>query len=137
MHAVSYVLSGVEFQVNAYSSNNQYLPSLTALVCDGDSGRIVGIHMIAPDAPEMMQAAAIAVKAGLTEPTSMRPPRSIRPWRKNWCRCAEHGHQAPPPQRVLASHFWQGGDERGQLACAVNPGLLIDMLDMRPHGRDR
>ena len=31
------------------------------------SGKIVGIHMIAPEAPEMMQAAAIAVKAGLTK----------------------------------------------------------------------
>ena len=29
--------------------------------------RIVGIHMISPDAPEIMQAAAIAVKAGLTK----------------------------------------------------------------------
>ena len=41
--------------------------SLMKMVCDGDSGRIVGIHMIAPEAPEMMQAAAIAVKAGLTK----------------------------------------------------------------------
>ncbi len=41
--------------------------SLIKMVCEGDSGRIVGIHMIAPDAPEMMQAAAIAVKAGLTK----------------------------------------------------------------------
>ncbi|KWV95233.1 glutathione-disulfide reductase [Erythrobacter sp. AP23] len=41
--------------------------SLFKMVCDGDSGKIVGIHMIAPDAAEMMQAAAIAVKAGLTK----------------------------------------------------------------------
>ena len=41
--------------------------SLIKMICDGDSGRIVGIHMIAPEAPEMMQAAAIAVKAGLTK----------------------------------------------------------------------
>ena len=41
--------------------------SLIKMVCDGDSGKIVGIHMIAPEAPEMMQAAAIAVKAGLTK----------------------------------------------------------------------
>ncbi len=41
--------------------------SLFKMVCDAGSGRIVGIHMIAPDAPEMMQAAAIAVKAGLTK----------------------------------------------------------------------
>jgi glutathione reductase (NADPH) len=42
--------------------------SLYKLVCDGDDDeRIVGIHMISPDAPEIMQAAAIAVKAGLTK----------------------------------------------------------------------
>ncbi|WP_370221212.1 glutathione-disulfide reductase [Qipengyuania sp.] len=41
--------------------------SLFKMICDGDSGKIVGIHMIAPDAAEMMQAAAIAVKAGLTK----------------------------------------------------------------------
>jgi glutathione reductase (NADPH) len=42
--------------------------SLYKIVCDGDDDeRIVGIHMISPDAPEIMQAAAIAVKAGLTK----------------------------------------------------------------------
>ncbi len=41
--------------------------SLFKMICDAGSGKIVGIHMIAPDAPEMMQAAAIAVKAGLTK----------------------------------------------------------------------
>lgn len=41
--------------------------SLFKMICDATDDRIVGIHMIAPDAPEMMQAAAIAVKAGLTK----------------------------------------------------------------------
>ena len=41
--------------------------SLYKIVCDGTDERIVGIHMISPDAPEIMQAAAIAVKAGLTK----------------------------------------------------------------------
>ncbi len=41
--------------------------SLFKMICEGDNERIVGIHMIAPEAPEMMQAAAIAVKAGLTK----------------------------------------------------------------------
>jgi len=36
-------------------------------VCDDANGRVVGIHMIGPDAPEIMQAAAVAVKAGLTK----------------------------------------------------------------------
>jgi glutathione reductase (NADPH) len=35
------------------------------LIVDGESERIVGIHMIGPDAPEILQAAAIAVKAKL------------------------------------------------------------------------
>jgi glutathione reductase (NADPH) len=39
--------------------------SLYKLVVDGETDRIVGIHMIGPDAPEILQAAAIAVKAGL------------------------------------------------------------------------
>ncbi len=41
--------------------------SLYKMICDGENERIVGIHMIGPDAPEIMQAAAIAVKAGLTK----------------------------------------------------------------------
>jgi glutathione reductase (NADPH) len=39
--------------------------SLYKLIVDGESERIVGIHMIGPDAPEILQAAAIAVKAKL------------------------------------------------------------------------
>ncbi|MFN2100256.1 glutathione-disulfide reductase [Altererythrobacter sp. MF3-039] len=41
--------------------------SLFKMVCDAANDRIVGIHMIAPEAAEMMQAAAVAVKAGLTK----------------------------------------------------------------------
>ena len=39
--------------------------SLYKLVVDGATDEVVGIHMIGPDAPEILQAAAIAVKAGL------------------------------------------------------------------------
>ena len=39
--------------------------SLIKMICDAEDDRIVGIHMIAPEAAEMMQAAAVAVKAGL------------------------------------------------------------------------
>jgi glutathione reductase (NADPH) len=39
--------------------------SLYKLVLDGETDRVVGVHMIGPDAPEIMQAAAIAVKARL------------------------------------------------------------------------
>ncbi len=39
--------------------------SLYKLVLDGETDEVVGIHMIGPDAPEILQAAAIAVKAKL------------------------------------------------------------------------
>jgi glutathione reductase (NADPH) len=39
--------------------------SLYKLVVDGETDRLVGVHMIGPDAPEILQAAAIAVKAKL------------------------------------------------------------------------
>lgn len=37
------------------------------LVVDAATDRVLAIHMIGPDAPEILQAAAIAVKAGLTK----------------------------------------------------------------------
>jgi glutathione reductase (NADPH) len=41
--------------------------ALYKMVCHGETDRIVGIHMIGPDVPEMMQVAAVAVKGGLTK----------------------------------------------------------------------
>jgi glutathione reductase (NADPH) len=41
--------------------------ALMKLIVDGETGRVVGCHIVAPDAPEMIQMAAIAVKAGLTK----------------------------------------------------------------------
>ncbi len=41
--------------------------SLYKLVVDAATDRVVGIHMIGPDAPEILQAAAVAVKAGLNK----------------------------------------------------------------------
>ena len=41
--------------------------ALFKMICESDSERIVGLHMIGPDAPEILQAAAVAVKAGLTK----------------------------------------------------------------------
>lgn len=40
---------------------------LYKLVVDAASDRVLGIHMIGPDSPEILQAAAIAVRAGLTK----------------------------------------------------------------------
>ena len=55
--------------------------SLYKLVVDGESERIVGIHMIGPDSPEILQAAAIAVKARLKKSdfdatTALHPTRA-------------------------------------------------------------
>ncbi|KLI63070.1 glutathione-disulfide reductase [Aurantiacibacter marinus] len=63
--SVKVYLSDFRPMKNVLAGRNER--SLFKMICDGDSGRIVGIHMIAPEAPEMMQAAAIAVKAGLTK----------------------------------------------------------------------
>ncbi|MEO6715986.1 MAG: glutathione-disulfide reductase [Novosphingobium sp.] len=40
---------------------------LYKLVVDAASDKLLGVHMIGPEAPEILQAAAIAVKAGLTK----------------------------------------------------------------------
>ncbi|WP_159978344.1 MULTISPECIES: glutathione-disulfide reductase [unclassified Novosphingobium] len=41
--------------------------SLYKMVCEAQTERVLGIHMIGAEAPEIMQAAAVAVKAGLTK----------------------------------------------------------------------
>ena len=41
--------------------------SLYKMVVDATTDKVLGIHMIGPDAPEILQVAAIAVKAGLTK----------------------------------------------------------------------
>ncbi len=41
--------------------------ALYKMVCHATTGQVLGLHMIGQDAPEILQAAAIAVKAGLTK----------------------------------------------------------------------
>ena len=41
--------------------------ALYKMIVNGETEEVVGLHMIGPDAPEILQAAAIAVKAGLTK----------------------------------------------------------------------
>jgi glutathione reductase (NADPH) len=41
--------------------------ALYKMVCDDSTDKVLGLHMIGPDAPEILQAAAVAVKAGLTK----------------------------------------------------------------------
>jgi glutathione reductase (NADPH) len=50
---------------NVLAGRNEH--SLYKLVVDEGSDRIVGVHMIGPDAPEILQAAAIAVRGKLTK----------------------------------------------------------------------
>lgn len=40
---------------------------LYKMIVDATTAKVLGIHMIGPDSPEILQAAAIAVKAGLTK----------------------------------------------------------------------
>ncbi|MEM6858876.1 MAG: glutathione-disulfide reductase [Pseudomonadota bacterium] len=40
---------------------------LYKMIVDAANDRVVGVHMIGPESPEIMQAAAVAVKAGLTK----------------------------------------------------------------------
>jgi len=47
--------------------NQQAERGFYKLVVDAASDHVLGIHMIGPDAPEILQAAAIAVRAGLTK----------------------------------------------------------------------
>ena len=40
---------------------------LYKMICEANSDKILGIHMIGPEAPEIMQMAAVAIKGGLTK----------------------------------------------------------------------
>jgi glutathione reductase (NADPH) len=62
--------------IKVYSSDFRPMKNLFAeraerglykMVVDANTDRILGIHMIGPDSPEILQAAAIAVRAGLTK----------------------------------------------------------------------
>ncbi len=63
-------------KIRVYSSDFRPMKNIFAdraerglykMVVDDATGRVVGLHMIGPEAPEILQAAAIAVKAGLTK----------------------------------------------------------------------
>ncbi|MEY4161221.1 MAG: hypothetical protein RLZZ136_1842 [Pseudomonadota bacterium] len=63
-------------EVKIYTSDFRPMKNLFAalherglykMIVDPQTDRILGLHMIGPDAPEILQAAAIAVKAGLTK----------------------------------------------------------------------
>ncbi len=55
------------FRPMKISLTNDASRMLMKLVVDGETERVLGVHIVGPDAPEMIQMAGIAVKAGLTK----------------------------------------------------------------------
>jgi len=55
------------FRPLKYTLSGRNERTLVKLVVDAASQRVVGAHMVGPDAPEIIQGIAIAVKAGLTK----------------------------------------------------------------------
>ncbi len=55
------------FRPLKYTLSGRNERTLVKLVVDAASQRVVGAHMVGPDAPEIIQGVAIAVKAGLTK----------------------------------------------------------------------
>jgi glutathione reductase (NADPH) len=55
------------FRPLKYTLSGRNERTLIKLVVDAGSDRVLGAHMVGPDAPEIIQAIAIAVKAGLTK----------------------------------------------------------------------
>jgi glutathione reductase (NADPH) len=46
---------------------NRHERALYKMIVDAATDKVIGLHMIGPDAPEILQASAVAVKAGLTK----------------------------------------------------------------------
>ena len=63
--SVKVYLSDFRPMKNVLAGRNER--ALYKMICESETGRVVGLHMIGPDSPEILQAAAIAVKAGLTK----------------------------------------------------------------------
>jgi len=55
------------FRPLKYTLSGRNERTLMKLVVDADTQRVLGAHMVGPDAPEIIQAIGIAVKAGLTK----------------------------------------------------------------------
>jgi len=54
-----------EFMPMKYTLSGGGEKGLMKLVVDADTDRVLGVHVVGPDAPEMVQGFAVAVKAGL------------------------------------------------------------------------
>lgn len=56
-----------EFKPMKYTLTGRQERCLMKLVVDGDSDRVLGAHMVGPDAGEIIQGLAVAIKAGATK----------------------------------------------------------------------
>ena len=63
--------------------------TLMKIIVDARSDRVVGCHMLGPDAPEIAQGLAIAIKCGATKSNSTRRSASTRAPPRNLSRCAK------------------------------------------------
>ena len=56
-----------QFTPMKYTLSGRTEKAMMKLVVDADSDRVLGCHIVGPDAPEMLQGFAVAVRAGLTK----------------------------------------------------------------------
>jgi glutathione reductase (NADPH) len=97
--------------------------TLMKLVVERGNGRVLGVHMVGPDAPEVIQGFAVALKCGATKaqfdatlgihPSAAEELVTLREV------CAEPSHEVvairedPPKLRRIAHHRWQDGGGAG------------------------
>jgi len=65
MVSIRVYMSDFRTMKNVLANRNER--TLYKMIVDETTDKVVGLHMIGPDAPEILQASAIAVKAGLTK----------------------------------------------------------------------
>ena len=65
-HKVDIYLSRFRAMKNTFAGGDER--ALIKLVVEQGSERILGCHVVAPDGPEIIQMAAIALKMGVTKP---------------------------------------------------------------------
>ncbi len=56
-----------EFTPMKYTLSGRIEKSLMKILVDGDSDRVIGLHVVGPEAAEIVQGFAVAVRAGLTK----------------------------------------------------------------------
>jgi glutathione reductase (NADPH) len=93
--------------------------TLMKLVVERASGRVLGVHMVGPDAGEIIQGFAVALKCGATKaqfdatlgihPTAAEELVTLR----EACPEPDHqilaSHQDPPKTRRIVHHRWEDG----------------------------